>query len=294
MIFVCLATRAAHIDVVLGLTIEEFMAAFERFVMRKGECFYLFSDNGRTFVGADKELKRILSQWEKTMPGHLLTKYNTKWKFVTPAAPHKGGIWEAAVKSLKHHMRRSVGSQILTKDELYQLAVQMEGCMNARPLWALSDDSSDLAPMTPAHFVLGKMILPQPLAEPVADTPQNHLTVWRQRQKLHQQIWRRWREEYLTTLQQRNKWYKVKENLKIGDMVVIRENNLPPAHWCLGRVAKVFRAADGLVRAAVIKTATGEFERPINKLCILPPLPSSVDQKINGGEDVENTHDVTC
>lgn len=70
MIFVCLATRAAHIDVVLGLTIEEFMAAFERFVMRKGECFYLFSDNGRTFVGADKELKRILSQWEKTMPGH--------------------------------------------------------------------------------------------------------------------------------------------------------------------------------------------------------------------------------
>lgn len=42
VIFICMATRATHIYVILGLTIEEFMAAFERFVMRKGRCLFLY------------------------------------------------------------------------------------------------------------------------------------------------------------------------------------------------------------------------------------------------------------
>lgn len=57
--FVCLVSRAVHIDVVLGLTNEEFLAAFERFTMRKGRCIKLISDNGTTFVGVDNELARF-------------------------------------------------------------------------------------------------------------------------------------------------------------------------------------------------------------------------------------------
>lgn len=275
VIFVCMATRATHIDVIIGLTIEEFMAAFERLVMRKGRVQHLYSDNGTTFVGTDKELSRILKLWEATLPEHYLAKYNTKWHFITPASPHKGGVWEAAVKSMKKHMKKSVGKQTLTKDQLYQLSVQIEGCLNSRPLWPMSDDVNDPMPLTPAHFVLGKPILPQPLSEDVADLPQNRLTMWRQKQQMHQQIWRRWREEYLATLQQRTKWYNIKANMKVGDMVIIREENLPPAHWCMGKVAKTYHADDGLVRSALIKTATGELERPINKLCFLAPPTNS-------------------
>lgn len=286
VIFVCLSTRAVHVDVMLGLTIEEFLDAFERFYMRKGECRKLKSDNGTTFVGTDKELARVLHQWSQTMPGSDWSKFGTEWSFITPAAPHKGGIWEAAVKSMKRHMKRSIGPKMLTKDELYQLATVIEGCLNSRPLWAQSDDPNDPMPLTPAHFILAKPILPQPIAEDVADRPDNRLTAWGKRQKLHQQIWQRWQNEYLSDKQVRHKWFRERENLKVGDMVVVRKENTPPAMWTIGRVIKVLtNKDDGLVRAAVIKTPTGQLERPINKLIFLPQQSQiPVDHPINGGE----------
>lgn len=241
VIFVCLSTRAVHIDVMLGLTIEEFLDAFERFTMRKGQCNKLFSDNGTTFVGADKELARVLHNWSTTLPEYNLAKFGTEWIFITPAAPHKGGIWESAVKMMKRHLKRTIGVKMLTKDELYQIATVIEGCLNSRPLWAQSDDAADPMPLTPAHFILAKPILPQPISEDVADRPENRLTSWGQRQKLHQQIWRRWQDEHLADMQVRNKWYRINESLKIGDMVIIRKENTPPAMWIIGRVLKVLK-----------------------------------------------------
>lgn len=93
---------------------------------------------------------------------------------------------------------------MLTKDELYQVAAVIEGCLNSRPLWAQSDDPADPMPLTPAHFILAKPILPQPISEDVADRTENRLTLWGQRQKLHQQIWRRWQDEYLANMQVSN------------------------------------------------------------------------------------------
>lgn len=119
----------------------------------------------------------------------------------------------------------------------------------------MSDNPGDPLPLTPAHFVLAKSILPQPIAENVMDEPDNKLTCFGQRQKLLQQFWRRWREEYLSDKQQRAKWYKIEENLQIGDVVIIRNENLPPAVWALGRVKEIFKADDGLVRTAMVKTA---------------------------------------
>lgn len=285
VIFICLSTRAVHIDVLLGLTIEEFLSAFERFTMRKGRCVKLISDNGTTFVGADKELARVLQSWSKILPEQNLARFGTDWQFITPAAPFKGGLWEAGVKSMKRHMKRAIGVRVLTKDELYQLCVHIEGCLNSRPLWPMSDDPSDPMPLTPAHFILGKSILPQPVGEDVSESPENRLTVWGQRQKLQQQIWHRWHDEYLYDKQVRTKWYKIERNLKVGDMVVIMKEHTPPAMWVIGRVVKVFADRHGIVRSAAVKTPTGELERPVNKLVILPPQqPSSIDQPINGGD----------
>jgi hypothetical protein len=75
------------------------------------------------------------------------------WEFNPPSAPHFGGLWEVGVKSVKTHLRRTIGEQILTFQELYTLLTQIEAVLNSRPLWAISSDPNDLTALTPGHFL---------------------------------------------------------------------------------------------------------------------------------------------
>ena len=86
-----------------------------------------------------------------------------------------------------------------------------------------------------------------------------------------QQFWKRWSSEYITRLQQRPKWMQTHESITEGSLVIIRDENLPPLQWKLGRVIKVHPSkSDKHVRAVTLKTESGEIQRPIVKLCLLP------------------------
>ena len=127
------------------------------------------------------------------------------WHFIPAYSPHFGGIWEAGVKSTKYHLKRVAGNNVLTFEELYTLLVQIEGLLNSRPLTPLSSDSSDLSPLTPAHFLIGRPL--DSIADPdLTHLPENRLSRWQLIQRLQQHFWRRWSQEYVSELQQRVKW----------------------------------------------------------------------------------------
>lgn len=71
-------------------------------------------------------------------------------------------------------------------------------------------------------------------------------------------------------LQRKPKWATEKENVKENDLVIIKEEAMPPAHWGKGRIIRLYSGKDGLVRSVLVRTATGEYERQITKLCVLP------------------------
>lgn len=81
-----------------------------------------------------------------------------------------------------------------------------------------------------------------------------------------QHFWDRWHQEYLTTMINRSKWLIEKRNFKIGDIVIVNADNLPPMKWKLGKVEDVLPGKDNLVRSVVIGTANGVYKRPIVKL----------------------------
>lgn len=199
VVFVCLITRAVHLDVVRGLNVEAFLECLARLQARRGMVAEIWSDNGTTFVGTDNELKRVFEGWNNKLPEQQLGELGISWKFITPGAPFQGGIWEAGVKTFKHHFKRIIGSRMLTADQLYTIVVQIEGVMNARPLFPQSDDPSDLNPITPAHLVIGRSTLQRPLTEKVDEIPDNRLTIWGLQQKILQQFWNTWRSEYITS-----------------------------------------------------------------------------------------------
>lgn len=274
-IFVCLVTRAVHIELVGDLTSKTFLMALGRFLDRRGQVREMWSDNGTVFIGADNELRRIREVWESATVAESLTGRGIVWNFIIPAAPHQGGLWEAAVKSMKHHLRRVMADHVYTFEELYTLLVRIEACLNSRPLRALTDDPKDCVALTPAHFLIGEPTV-RMLDEDIREVPANRVKRWQLIQRMEQLFWETWQADYIQGLQRRNKWRTERPNLQVDQLVLIREENLPPTQWRMGRVSKIHPGKDGLVRSATIRTATTELKRPLAKLCILP-LPSADD-----------------
>ena len=155
-IFVCMATRAVHIEVAEDYSSEAFIAALHRFTARRGFCKESYSDQGTNFVGADAQLKQMIIDISSysTQIVKSLAQEGTSWIFNPPSAPHFSSIWEVAVKSATHHLRRIIGEQVFTFSELSTLMCRSEACLNPRPLTALTDDPSDLDFMSPSHFLI--------------------------------------------------------------------------------------------------------------------------------------------
>lgn len=277
-LFVCLSTKAVHLELVNGLSTNEFLAAFKRFIARRGNPVRISSDNGTNFVGAANQLRELylfLRKKEiKEEVQSFLASNEIDFSFIPPRSPHWGGIWETAIKSAKSHLKRLVGDAHLTFEELYTVLTQIEAILNSRPLCGLSNDPNDVEALTPGHFLIGTSLTAFPDKD-VTDLPLNRLTRWQHMAQIQQGFWKRWRVDYLNQLQTRAKWSKTQSNLNINDLVLIGEDNVPPLQWPLARVAEVFPGRDGRVRAVKLKTKDGLFVRNITKLY---PLPLSCDE----------------
>ncbi|XP_063924137.1 uncharacterized protein LOC135138171 isoform X1 [Zophobas morio] len=137
-LFVCMSTKAVHLELVSELTTANFLAALKRFVSRRGVASNIYSDNATNFVGAHNELQIMFKQRRVSNDIEtFLENKNIKWHFIPARAPHFGGIWEAGIKSAKYHLKRIVGSSVLTFEEVSTVLACIEACLNPRPLCPL-------------------------------------------------------------------------------------------------------------------------------------------------------------
>lgn len=271
-LFVCLCTKAIHLEVVSSLSSREFLASFTRFHGRRGLPSDMYSDNSKTFIGANNELNedlRIIKEELEPNLADVILKNNVQWHFIPPHAPHWGGIWEAGVKSMKHHVRRVIGESIHTFEEITTMLVEIEAVLNSRPLCPVTNDPNDLSILTPGHFLIGDALLSPPRPSLLEIHP-NRLGIYKQISQRVEHFAKRWKKEYLSTLQHRRKWMRQCKNVEVGDLVIIKDDDHPPSQWNLGRVTEVFPDSEGLVRSVMVRTKNSELMRPIHKISILP------------------------
>lgn len=267
-VFICMVTKAVHIELVSDLTSSAFLAALNRMAARRGTPRHLYSDNGTNFVGANRQLVEQYEEIEHIYKGDQLQReiaeMRIEWHFNAPAWPSAGGLWERAVRSLKHHLKRVVGVQKLTFEEYTTILTKLEACLNSRPLCPLSENTDDLDCLTPAHFLSGRPGLT------VIETREDARTRWELTRKIFVEIWKRWKNEYLCQLLARSKWQEPQKNLKIGDLVVIHDDHIPVGKWLMGRITELHPGNDGYVRVVSLKTRNGHMKRPVTKLSALP------------------------
>jgi hypothetical protein len=272
-LFVCMSTKAVHLEMVSDLSTSAFLASLDRLVARRGLPSDIYSDNGRNFVGAARQLHEIcnfLAQ-STTAISDSLSSRAIKWHFNPPYAPNFGGVWEAGVKSVKTLLYRLIADSAHTHEEYATLFCRIEAVLNSRPLCALAAEPEESSSyLSPGHFLIGSPLLAPP--EPLEDDRPSRLSRWQRVRQLHQAFWSRWHSEYLHTLMQRGKWIRGCPNLKVGDVVYFQDRSSSPLSWPIGRVTDLSPGSDGVVRVVTIRTTHGTFQRPVNKLVALPPV----------------------
>nr|XP_043067308.1 uncharacterized protein LOC122321443 [Drosophila bipectinata] len=246
-LFVCLVTSALHLELATDLSTEAFLAALRRFMSLRGKCAQIYSDNGRNFVGAKRaldEMQQLLASTNhRDLVSQTLADEGINWVFIPPYAPHWGGKWESSVRSVKLHLRRIIGNTILTFEQMHTLLAQISAVVNSRPLYYTPD--TDVTYLSPAHMLIGRSFTTIPEGD-LSHIPENRLDYWQGVQALYQGFWKRWHQEYLTTLQQRPKWETPQPSVELGTVVLIKDSNTTPASWPLAKVIATYPGADAL------------------------------------------------
>ena len=154
----------------------------------------------------------------------------------------------------------------LTDEVLSTTTCLVEQTLNARPLTALSDNPEDLTALTPNHFLLGQENASAPFM-PSSERYHDLKKSFKTAQAFADMIWKRWTREYLPQWSQRSKRSKEHlRNLKKRELVWMVDDSVKRCEYKMGRVIKVFKGDDGVVRSARAKMANGEFNRPVVKL----------------------------
>lgn len=270
-LFVCFRYKCLHLEAVSDLSTEGFIAALHRFVSRRGKPAEIFCDNGRNFVGASREFANILNS-NNTRVTQYAADEGIIFKFSPAYGPHFGGIWEAGVRSAKHHLVRVIGSKNFTFEELGTAFAQVEAILNSRPLCPLSSSPDD-HPLSPGHFIIGRPLTSLP-TQPLEDRKTSSLQRYARLEQARQHFWSRWQREYISELQNRTKWRSSHGLLQLGDLVLIRDERTAPMDWRMGRVSRLYPGPDGVTRVADVTTTKGTYRRPLVRLC---PLPTSSD-----------------
>ncbi|XP_058789685.1 uncharacterized protein LOC131663342 [Phymastichus coffea] len=262
--------QAIHLEVVSDLTTATFIAAFRRFVSRRGLFKQLVSDNATTFRGADAEL------WAMFRAG------STFFQEVASTLANDGITWTFKPPNHTPLRRRFVGEHTLTFEELSTVLAEIESCLNSRPLCPLTSDPEDLQALTPSHFLIDATS-GLTLDEETPTVPINRLSRFQLLQRIRDQFWKRWTSEYMLLLQERTKWMHTTSNFAVGQLVFLKDDRYPAFKWPLGRVQETHA-----VRVVTVKTANNTLRRHV--ACLAPLM---LDQSKNQ-EDSAKREESTC
>ena len=148
---------------------------------------------------------------------------------------------------------------------------EVEACVSSRPLTYASDsvDSETVNPLTPSHFLIGRSFVSDigDLRNEVVSVATDEIRAREVQYKLRlQAFWLVWSKMYLRNLPPALSKFAAKGNLKVGSIVLIREDNVKRLNWPLARVLELHPGRDGIARSATLKTATSVVTRPVQRL----------------------------
>lgn len=223
----------------------------------------MFSDNGKSFVGAARWLKHIQSD-EKVHS--YLSDEGIAWSCSLSRAPWWGGQFEGPSGLFKRAFNKTIGGGLLSRTELSEVFHEVETQLTRRPLSYVEDDVQ-LPLLTPASFLFQRSIrLPE--QEPWREENVDLRRRAKYLKSCKDAFWKRWSREYLSALRECHncKEHGKPSTLKVGDVVIVRGDERNRGNRSLCVLVDLFEGHDGIVRAARLRAGKSFLERPVQHL----------------------------
>ncbi|XP_068243772.1 uncharacterized protein [Palaemon carinicauda] len=257
--------RAIHLEVASNLTSDSFITAFRRFLARRGQVKMVRCNCGTNIVGSRKVLDSSYEFLAGNKVPNGLLQCGVEFIFNPPGASHFGGAWERLISTVRRVLDIVLGTQQLDYEGLCTLFCEVEVTVNSRPLTVVTSDSRDPVPLTPNKLLnMGN----SPVGCDIAIGFHSKQR-WKQAQHMDEQFWARWKREYLLGLQQRQKLFKERQNVRVGDVVLMVKENEARCYWLLAKVVQTEVGKDSLVRKVTVRREGKEYDRPLLKLVLI-------------------------
>jgi Family of unknown function (DUF5641) len=146
----------------------------------------------------------------------------------------------------------------------------------------MSENPRDYRVLTPGHFLVGRPLVSMPQRD-YQNVPAPRLDKWQGLQRVQRDFWNQWYRDYLTQLQRRPRGFREITEIEVDKFVLLKDDNLPPMQWMKGRIERLFRGPDGVVRNVEVRTRNGMKLRHVKYLVFLP-----MENALRAGEDVRD------
>jgi hypothetical protein len=251
VLFNCGTTRAVYIDITDKYDTDSFLLVVRRFVTIHGYPSKFIADHGSQIVAGSKEIKAIVESWDQEKIRKFGLSHGTEWEFTKSAdAPWQNGCSESLIRLTKRNIAHSIGTNVLTFNELLTVMFEIAGLLNSRPIGTKPmEDVEDY--VCPNDLLMGRASKDVPVGN--LDQGQRFLKRLSMCQEIVQQFWKNWQRKYFHTLIIRQRWHTESRNLKIGDIIIIRDHKLPRGQWKFAIVHTATAGKDGRVRDVEVK-----------------------------------------
>ena len=276
-IFVCLVTRAIHLEIARDTTAIEFLRTLVRFVSIRGKPSFVLSDNAPNFVFIQPFVSDKAIITDRNL-SEFCIKNGIRWKFIPHCSPWQGGAYERLIALVKTCFKKSYGNLLLDYVDLMTAMYQIMDTINSRPLTYVSSDEI-LSILTPNHFLRLRPVETDGSLEVTTfrcDSSARKVTkLWGHTKSTVENFWQAFRSLYLTSLRETHSAYhstthgSVNFSPRVGVVVLIKEEGSPRATWQYGKILSL----DERNAVAIVQAKNGQLTRSINLLYPLE-LPS--------------------
>jgi hypothetical protein len=283
VVFVCTTTSALHVEFMDTYSTDSFLLALRRFMSVRGTPTRFQSDRGEQLVAAAKQV----ATWDFKEVVQWAGRKGIEWTLVPTGGQHFNGQAERMIGLIKQQLWRTFEGKRMTHEETLTVLAEAVHSINSRPL--TRNPRPEGEPLCVEDLMLGRANPGQ--AEVKFESGKKLVKRFENVQRTQQEFWKRWIEEVFPERLRQSKWKQEKRDLKVGDIVLRKDETAAGQTYKYAKVVKVHVSTDGKVRAADIEyKLPGESvfrmtTRPVHKLVMIIPVE---EQTITAGEVEEH------